>query len=171
MTESIYPHFNPSTLKVMYNAVTEKVEATVVQRCNCYAVGDTPLYFTVEISGVLECEDKPGADAVNDIWKCRQTESPYVEAEYCYWTYQEAENVWIEIFYDYANDTLMVYGSFWAAPANWYSAYAYIIDGTADCDDLFSGTDAPNRNTECTAGWKGFDGIASWCRDWHPGGC
>ena len=142
----------------------------MVIRCLCYPVGETPLYFTVEISGVQECVDKPGASAVNGIWKCRQAEAPYTEGEYCYWTYEDA-SVWVEVLYDYANDTVYISGAFWAAPQNWYSAYSYLVDGTAVCNDLFSGTDVANQNTECTAGWKGFDGIASWCRDWHPGGC
>ena len=173
MSEVVKQHFNSSTLKAIYNPETEKAETTVTERCTCFAVGETPLYYTVEIAGVSECEEKPGAEIVNGIWKCKQTLSPYgeVEGEWCYWVYLVAESVWIELLFEIATDTLMVSGAFWAAPANWYSGYAYILDGTADCDDLLSGSNIANRNTECKVGWYGEGGTASWCRDWNPGGC
>ena len=166
-------HFNPNTLKASYNSATSKVQV-LEKRCMCFAIGQTPRYYTVEITGVLSCEDPSGGDAVNGIWQLTQLESPFGEAEeWCYWKYLD-EAVWIEMLYETESSYLMVMGNFWNdSPANWYNAYAYRIIDTADCDDLLSGTDIANQNTECDVPMSilGYDGTASWCRDWHPGGC
>lgn len=134
--------------------------------CYCFTSGKTPLYYTMEISGVRSCPDKNGSN-VNGIHKLTYDEGDSDPLGVCVW--KKVDGLLLISLTFMSEDGLLGITASW----DWGNegTALFVEENGISCETSGS-RDNQYAEEDCVpADHAGYDGSVSWCPFWNPTGC